>query len=389
MVAYKFSSAIAMQGQIVCPCTWLLHFFVFAFNRVISRAGAATGGFLLRCAVFSPRRGTSLLVDLRGDLVEGLLQTFTSRLDAGCILGSERRANVGNFGLQLALLVASELVAQLSDALLRAIGRAIGQVALLDLLFALLVVAGVRLGVAHHLVDLILREATGGHDRDLLLAPGALIFGRDIHNAVGVDIEGHFDLWNATGSGRNAIQDKRAQRAVVFGKLALTLQNVDLHARLAVAGRREDLAFLRWDGRIALDQAGEHAAQRLDTQRERGHVEQEHVLHVAGQHACLNGSADGHHLVRVHTTVRLAIKDALDQRQHRWHAGLAANQHDLVDIARAGAGIGERFAHGYAPLLDPVLNQLLQLGARQRDIQAFGASGLRRDKGRVDFCLYR
>src|SRR5258708_22812330 len=101
MVAYKFSSAIAMQGQIVCPCTWLLHFFVFAFNRVISRAGPAPGGFLLRCAVLSPRRGTSLLVDLRGELVEGPPHTFTLPLHPGYLRPPDLPALVSHRRLQL------------------------------------------------------------------------------------------------------------------------------------------------------------------------------------------------------------------------------------------------------------------------------------------------
>src|SRR3712207_7897232 len=38
-------------------------------------------------------------------------------------------------------------------------------------------------------------------------------------------------------------------------------------------------------------QLGHHAAQRLDAQRKRGHVEQHHALHVAAEHAGLDGGA--------------------------------------------------------------------------------------------------
>ena len=37
----------------------------------------------------------------------------------------------------------------------------------------------------------------------------------------------------------------------------------------------------------------------LDAQRERGHVEQQHVLHFAGQNTALNGGTDGHYFVGV------------------------------------------------------------------------------------------
>jgi hypothetical protein len=35
---------------------------------------------------------------------------------------------------------------------------------------------------------------------------------------------------------------------------------------------------------------GEHAAERLDAERERGHVEQQHVLHFALEHAALDAA---------------------------------------------------------------------------------------------------
>ena len=58
---------------------------------------------------------------------------------------------------------------------------------------------------------------------------------------------------------------------------------------------------------------GHDTAQRLDAQRQRGDVEQEDVLHVAGQHAALNGRADGDDFVRVDALVRLLAEDSLHQ----------------------------------------------------------------------------
>ena len=62
-------------------------------------------------------------------------------------------------------------------------------------------------------------------------------------------------------------------------------------ARLVVLGGREGLALLGRDRGVAVDQAGEHATQRFDAQRQRGHVEQQHVLDVALQHAGLDRGA--------------------------------------------------------------------------------------------------
>ena len=81
-------------------------------------------------------------------------------------------------------------------------------------------------------------------------------------------------------------------------------------ARLVVLSRAEDLALLDRDGRVALDDRRHHAAQRLDAQGQRRHVQQQHVLDLAGQHAALQRRADRHHLVRVDAPVRLLAASA-------------------------------------------------------------------------------
>ena len=47
-----------------------------------------------------------------------------------------------------------------------------------------------------------------------------------------------------------------------------------------------------------------------------GDVQQEHVLHIALQHAGLDGSANGHHLIRVHALVGLLAKELLHLLVH-------------------------------------------------------------------------
>ena len=86
------------------------------------------------------------------------------------------------------------------------------------------------------------------------------------------------------------------------------------------------------DGGVAIDQLGHHAAQRLDAERQRRHVEQQHVLHVALQHARLDGGANGDHFVGVDALVGLAAEQLPHGLLHLRHAGLAADEHDLVDL---------------------------------------------------------
>ncbi len=94
-----------------------------------------------------------------------------------------------------------------------------------------------HLCVADELFNLRVGQSAGSRDLDALLLARAQVFGVDVHDAVGIDVERHFNLRHAARRGRNAHQLKAPQRAVVRGHLALTLQNMDADRRLVV-GRR-------------------------------------------------------------------------------------------------------------------------------------------------------
>ena len=64
----------------------------------------------------------------------------------------------------------------------------------------------------------------------------------DADDAVGVDLEGHLDLDLALRRAAQAGQDELAEQLVLLGALALALHDEDLHRRLVVAARGEDLA---------------------------------------------------------------------------------------------------------------------------------------------------
>ena len=136
------------------------------------------------------------------------------------------------------------------------------------------------------------------------------------------------------GAGGMPVRWKRPEAAVVAGHLALTLQHVDLHLRLAVRRRGERLRLAGGDGGVALDELGHHAAQRLHAERQRGDVQQEDVLHLAGEHAGLHRRAHRHHLVRVHRAVRLLAEQLLHRLLHLRDARGAADEHDLVEVLR-------------------------------------------------------
>ena len=173
------------------------------------------------------------------------------------------------------------------------------------------------------------------------------------------------------------------------GHLALALQDVNFDARLVVRRRAENFALARRDRRVALDQRREHAAQRLDAERQRRHVEQQHVLDFALEHAALDGRADGHDFVRVHALVR-RLADQLARRLHHLrHAGHAADQHQLVNLRHVKPASFRQASTGPDGALEQLVAKLLQLGAGQLLDDVLRPAGVGRDERQVDFVLLR
>src|SRR5580704_18555723 len=122
---------------------------------------------------------------------------------------------VGHGVLDGATVSLTDLRAVLGQRLLGRVDQSLGVVLGLDLGLALLVVLGVSLGVLDHLLDVGLGKTAGSLDADLLLLAGAFILGRDIDDAVGVDVEGDLDLRHAARRRRQADEIELAEHLVV------------------------------------------------------------------------------------------------------------------------------------------------------------------------------
>src|SRR6202011_3387732 len=142
----------------------------------------------------------------------------------------------------------------LGERLLDRVRQGVRLVARVDQPAALLVLVRVTLGFLHQPIHFLLAEPARCGDRDLLFLPRREILGGDVDDAIGVDVEGHLDLRDATRAGRYADQVKAAERAVVAGQRTLALQHVHVDARLVIGGRREDFAFLRGNRGVPWDQ---------------------------------------------------------------------------------------------------------------------------------------
>ena len=226
------------------------------------------------------------------------------------------------------------------------------------------------LGVLDHLVDLVLGEAGAVLDLDRVLLAGALVLRGDVHDAVGVDVEGHLDLRDTPRCRSDATELEGAEQLVVLRHLALALEDLDLHGRLVVLSRGECLGTLRRDGGVALDELGHHATLGLDAQGQRSDVEQEDVLNLTAQNTGLQGCADSDDLVRVHALVRLlAAGQLLDQVGHGRHAGGTTDQDDVLDLVDVDVGVLKDGLERLLGAVEQVLGDALELSAAQRLVQ--------------------
>ena len=165
--------------------------------------------------------------------------------------------------------------------------------------------------VEDHAFDLLVGQAVAGLDLNLGFFAAALLARGNVENAVGVDQEFYFDARNAGGHGRNAFEIEAGQRAAVFGQFAFALQHVDGDVGLAVDLRGVVLRGRRGDGRVAQDDFVGDSAGDFDAERERSHVEQQHVLGgfgAAAENVGLHGRAQGDDFVGIQIGVRLAVE---------------------------------------------------------------------------------
>ncbi len=152
------------------------------------------------------------------------------------------------------------------------IARRIGDPVGLDLRFGQrtlrCVVRRMRERVLQHPRDLVVGESVRRlhHDRRFharrLLARG---YGQQ---PVRIDLERHLDARSARDHRRNAAKLEARERAAVGDLLALALNDMDRHRRLAVLVRREFLRTRDRDRRVARDDLLAQASHRLEAERQ-------------------------------------------------------------------------------------------------------------------------
>ncbi len=267
--------------------------------------------------------------------------------------------------------------------------QAFSGVARLDHILLLFIRLGIFLGFAHHRFDILVRQATGCLNGDLLLFAGALVFGRHGNDTVCVDVKSNLDLRYTAWRGRDLFKIELAEHLVIGSHLALTLEHTDCHSVLVIFGSREHLTLFSRDRGVTVDQACEHTTQSFDTKRQRCHIQKNNVFNVALKDTGLNSSAHGNNFVRINTFVWLFTEESSHFFDNFRHTRHTANQNNLVDVALGQASVFQRRCAWLHGSLDQITNQRFQFrtGQFQNQVQRLACFRVHRDERHVDFSL--
>ncbi len=231
--------------------------------------------------------------------------------------------------------------------------------------------------VDEHLFDFLIRQAVRRLHLDGLLDAGAQLARTDAENAVRVDLESHLDTRQSRDHRGDALQMQMRERSAIGCQLALTLQHMDVHAGLIVDTGREHLASARRNSGVAQDDLRHHAAHRLDAERERRNVEQQHLSPAADQNVRLHRRAQRDDFVGIQLAVRRAGEQLLDNPTDERNTGGTADEHRFVNVLRFETRVRQCLAAGLERPVDQGPDDALELGARD----ALAITGVYRRRG--------
>lgn len=109
------------------------------------------------------------------------------------------------------------------------------------------------LGFLDHSFNIGVSKTTGRLNCHILGFTSRFILGIDIHDTIGIDIEGNLNLRMSSGSHWDSNEFKISELLVVFSKLTLTLKDSNTDLGLVIGSSGEDLTLLSWDSGVSVN----------------------------------------------------------------------------------------------------------------------------------------
>ncbi len=168
-------------------------------------------------------------------------------------------------------------------------------------------------------------------------------------DTVGVNLEGDFDLGDATWCRWDSGEVEFSKKMVILGHRALTLVDLDGDGVLVVRGSVEDLRLLGGDDGVSGDELGHDSTNGFNTHGKRVDIKKNDGVSVlfTGQDSGLNGGTVSDSLVRVDTSGwLLATEELLNELLNFGNTSGTSDEHDLVDVLLAHVSIFKNLLHG-------------------------------------------
>ena len=117
---------------------------------------------------------------------------------------------------------------------------------------------------------------------------------------------------------------------------------MDFNGGLIGLGRAENIGLTNWNRRVSRNQHLHQTTDGLQPQGEGCDVVEQEIPQFPSQNSSLDGSSDGHHLIRIHRLAGVKWHKGAHQLLHHRHTGGASHQHHIIDVIRGPAGIAQR-----------------------------------------------
>jgi len=241
-----------------------------------------------------------------------------------------------------------------------------------DVLLGFIIGLGV-LGLINHAVNIGVGETTGRTDSNILGLASGFVLGRDVHDTIGINVEGNLNLGVSSGGHGDTSKVEVTELLVVLGELTLSLENGDSDLSLVISSSGENLRFLGRNSRVSVDESGEDSSHSLDTERKRGDIEEENVLNISSQDGSLDGGTDSNSLIGVNTSVGGLSEEVLDNLSDLGDSGRSSNHEHFINLILSETGVLKAGFEGLDRSVNKLLGETFKLSSGESCVQMLGA----------------
>lgn len=145
-----------------------------------------------------------------------------------------------------------------------------------NFLFKSIILSFVLFSFFDEFIDVIFRESTFFvGNGNVLRFTRTFFHSSNVHDTIGINIKGDFNLWSTSWSRRDTIKVEFTELIVIFGHLSFTFENLDQYTRLVISISCEDLLFFGWDSSVSFDEFSHDTSSGFNTKGKWDNIKKE------------------------------------------------------------------------------------------------------------------